>query len=369
VEPMAGIVYNFGAGPAALPQPVLERIAGDVGDLGGSGVSILEVSHRGDAFRAIAADAEATLRLLMGIPAEYHVLFLQGGATLQFSAVPLNLAPEGSTVDHLITGFWSERAATEARRFAHVNVAADGAGSRYRAIPAPGSWALTPGAPYVAYTVNETIGGVEFAFVPDVGDAVLVADMSSTILSRPVDVSRFGLIYAGAQKNLGIAGLTVVIVRDDLIGRARPGTPTLLDYAATAAAGSMLNTPPTFAWYVAGLVFDWVRSEGGLEAMAARNAAQKEALYRFIDGSDLYENPVDPDSRSWTTVPFFVGDSATEKAFLDAAARAGLVGLEGHRSVGGLRAALYNAMPDAGVAALIDFMIEFETHRPDGGVR
>jgi phosphoserine aminotransferase len=351
--------HNFGAGPAALPAHVFDRIVDDLAAARVEGPSILEVSHRSDAFESVARRAEAGLRELMGIPDDYLVLFLQGGATLQFSAVPLNLAHEESRVDHVVTGLWSERAAGEAARFCRVNIAADGADGGYVSIPDPESWALTPDAAYVAYTPNETINGVEFGFVPEAGDVPLVADMSSAILSRPIDVSRFGLIYAGAQKNLGIAGLTIVIVRDDLIGGARSETPTILDYAAMAASGSMVNTPPTFAWYVAGLVIDWVRSEGGVEAVAKRNAAQKDRLYAAIDASDVYENAVDPACRSWMNVPFTVAGGAVD-AFLAEATGAGLLGLRGHRSVGGVRASLYNAMPDEGVDALIDFMADFE---------
>jgi phosphoserine aminotransferase len=360
---MGAQTHNYGAGPAALPAPVLDRIIDDLAGARADGPTILEASHRSEAFEAVARRAEAGLRELMGIPDEYHVLFLQGGATLQFSAVPLNLAHEASRVDHVVTGLWSERAAREATRFCHVNVVADGSTGGYVAIPDPGSWGLTSDAAYVAYTPNETINGVEFGFIPETGGVPLVADMSSTILSRPVDVSRFGLIYAGAQKNLGIAGLTIVIVRDDLIGRARPETPTILDYAAMAATGSMMNTPPTFAWYVAGLVIDWVRSEGGLEAMAKRNAAQKDRLYAAIDTSEVYENRVDPACRSWMNVPFTVAAGAGD-AFLAEATGAGLLGLHGHRSVGGVRASLYNAMADEGVDALIDFMGYFEQRLP-----
>jgi phosphoserine aminotransferase len=357
--------YNFGAGPAALPGPVLDRIAEDLAGARDDGPSMLEASHRSDAFGAVAERAEAGLRDVMGIPDHYRVLFLQGGATLQFSAVPLNLTSEGSIVDHVVTGVWSRRAADEAARFCRVNIAADGSAGGYAAIPDPDSWALTPDAAYVAYTPNETINGVEFSFIPDTGLVPLVADMSSSVLSRPIDVSRFGLIYAGAQKNLGIAGLTIVIVRDDLIGSPRPGTPTILDYGSMAAAGSMLNTPPTFAWYVAALVIDWVRAEGGVAAMAERNEAQKDRLYTAIDASEMYENRVDPSCRSWMNVPFQVAGEAAE-AFLDEATGAGLLGLRGHRSLGGMRASLYNAMPDEGVDALVDFMAGFEQRRRAG---
>jgi phosphoserine aminotransferase len=284
---------------------------------------------------------------------------MQGGATLQFAAIPLNLAPPGATVDYVNTGAWSKKALTEAGRYARVNVAADAKASGYFAVPPEAEWRPDPAAAYLHYTPNETIGGVEFPFVPDGQGVPLVADMSSTILSRPIDVSRFGLIYAGAQKNIGPAGLTVVIVRDDLLGRAREGTPSVLDYQAQAAEGSMLNTPPTFAWYLAGLVFKWLRAEGGLAAMATRNEAKMRALYGYIDGSGFYTNPVATACRSWMNVPFRLPKPELEKAFATEAAAAGLANLEGHRSVGGMRASIYNAMPLAGVAALIDFMRDF----------
>ena len=352
-------VYNFGPGPAMLPTPVLERAREELLDLGGTGMSAMEHAHRGEAFTAIAAQTEADLRGLLAIPDDYRVLFMQGGATLQFAAVPLNLAPEGATVDHLVTGHWSEKAAAEARRHNRVNVAADG-GPEYRAVPDPAQWNLTEDAAYLAYAANETIHGVEFPYVPESGGVPLVADVSSTILSRPLDVSRFGVIYAGAQKNLGPAGLAVVIVGDDLIGKARPGIPGLLDYAAVAASDSMLNTPPTFTWYLVGLVLAWVKEEGGLAEMAERNRRKKDLLYEAIDASELYHNPVDPAFRSWTNVPFTLTDPDLEPEFLERAEAAGLANLRGHRAVGGMRASLYNAMPEEGVAALVEFMADFE---------
>ena len=363
---MSRTVYNFGAGPAMLPGPVLERVKAELTDLGGGGMSILEVSHRGSAFRRIADKTESDLRRLLGVPDDYRVLFMQGGATLQFAAVPLNLAPEGATADHLITGEWSRRAADEATKYCRVNVAADG-GPGYHTIPDPRDWSLSPDAVYLAHTANETINGIEFPSVPEGGEVPIVADMSSTILSRPIDVSHYGLIYFGVQKNLGPAGLTIVVVRDDLIGHARAGTPTLLDYAEVARSRSMHNTPPTFAWYVAGLVLEWLESEGGLAAMGARNRRKKDRLYAAIDSSGLYLNEVDPRYRSWTNVPFALTDPGLEARFLTDAEAEGLVNLKGHRSVGGMRASLYNAMPEEGVAALTEFMDQFERRCRDMG--
>ena len=353
-------VFNFAAGPATLPLPVLERARDELLDWQGSGMSVMEVSHRSKAFTAVAAQAEADLRELMGIPAGYRVLFLQGGATGQFTAIPMNLTTSDSVVDYLDTGVWSKKAIAEARRFCTVRVVADEAASNYSTVPAAASLRFTPGAAYVHYTPNETIGGVEFPYVPDTGAIPLVADLSSTILSRPIDVSRFGLIYAGAQKNIGPSGLAVVIVRDDLIGMARPGTPPIWDYAAMAKEGSMLNTPPTFGIYMAGLVFQWLKAEGGLAAIGERNRAKAALLYDLIDGSGFYRSPVARECRSWMNVPFTVPDPALEKTFCAEAARAGLANLEGHRSVGGMRASIYNAMPLAGVEALVAFMREFQ---------
>jgi len=352
-------VYNFSSGPAMLPEPVLERVRSELTDLDGSGMSIVEISHRSSAFEEIAHRTESTLRRVLSIPEDYRVLFMQGGASLQFSAVPLNLAPPGSTVDYLVTGHWSSRAAREAARYCSVNVAADGGPLKYRAIPDPADWSPTSDAAYLAYAANETIDGVEFPFVPPT-DAALVADMSSTILSRPIDVSRFGLIFFGAQKNLGPAGLTIVVVRDDLVGGARPETPTLLDYAEVARSGSMLNTPPTFSWYVAGLVLEWIEAQGGLTAIGTRNRRKGELLYGAIDGSRLYRNDIDSRHRSWTNVTFRLTDPALEERFLVEAAQAGLVNLKGHRSIGGLRASIYNAMPAEGVETLVEFMTDFE---------
>lgn len=364
---MSRVVHNFAAGPAVLPEPVLERVRAELTDLDGSGMSVMEISHRGAAFRRIAEKTEGDLRRILGVPDGHRVLFMQGGATLQFAAVPLNLAPVGSTTDHLVTGDWSMRAAREGARYGTVNVAADGSPS-YRTIPPRDGWSLDPGAAYLAHATNETIHGVEFPAPPDGIEVPLVADMSSTILSRPIRVSDYGLIYFGAQKNLGPAGLTIVIVSDDLIGTARPETPTILDYAAVARSGSMLNTPPTFSWYVAGLVLEWIDAEGGLAEMAARNQRKKDLLYRAIDASTLYANQVDPEYRSWTNVPFTLADPALDPVFLAEAEAAGLMNLRGHRSVGGMRASLYNAMGEDGVAALVAFMGDFEERWSHGSL-
>jgi phosphoserine aminotransferase len=354
-------VFNFAAGPATLPAPVLEQARDELLDWRGSGMSVMEISHRSKPFMRVAEEAQALLRELLDVPANYQVLFLQGGATGQFAAIPLNLARADSTVDYLNTGAWSKKAIGEARRLTErVNVAADEAASSYTTVPDPATLRLTADAAYLHYTPNETIGGVEFPYVPSSGAVPLVADMSSTILSRPLEVAKFGLIYAGAQKNIGPSGLTVVIVREDLIGKARPGIPAVWDYKAMADEGSMLNTPPTFAWYFAGLVFRWLKAQGGLAAIGARNRAKAELLYGAIDGSGFYSNPVAVACRSWMNVPFTLRDPALDPSFLAEAQSAGLTNLAGHRSVGGMRASLYNAMPLEGVAALVGFMKEFQ---------
>ncbi|MCC5861758.1 MAG: 3-phosphoserine/phosphohydroxythreonine transaminase [Gammaproteobacteria bacterium] len=352
-------VHNFSAGPAMMPAAVLERAREELRDWQGSGMSVMEVSHRGKAFVAAAEKAEADLRTLLGVPDNYRVLFLQGGATLQFSMVPMNLAAPGQRVEYVNTGAWSQKAIDEAGRHWDVAVVAD-AGAPYRDIPPPSVWRSSGSAAYLHYTPNETIGGVEFHYIPDTGDVPLVADMSSTLLSRPLAVDRFGLIYAGAQKNIGPAGLTLVIVRDDLLGRGADTLPAMLSYARQAEAGSMLNTPPTFAWYLAGLVFEWLLAEGGLAAMAGRNYRKAARLYNAIDSSSFYTNPVDEDCRSWMNVPFTLARPELDALFLEQAEAEGLLNLKGHRSVGGMRASLYNAMPMAGVEALVAFMQEFE---------
>lgn len=352
-------VYNFSAGPAAIPLEVLERARDEMTSWHGCGMSVMELSHRGKEFIAIAERAEADLRRLLDVPAGYRVLFLQGGASAQFGAVPFNLAGPGDTADYLVTGAWSKKALAEGRRFLDARVAADSAANKHTEIPAPASWQLSPDAAYLHYTPNETIGGVEFHFVPET-PAPLVADMSSTLLSRPLDVSRFGLIYAGAQKNIGPAGLAIVIIREDLLGRAREGTPAMMDYREQVENGSMLNTPPTWAWYVAGLVFEWLLAQGGLAEMERRNRKKAEMLYGAIDASPFYANPVALHCRSWMNVPFTLADPALDGKFLELAKAAGLLTLKGHRSVGGMRASIYNAMPQEGVDALVAFMKEFE---------
>jgi phosphoserine aminotransferase len=353
-------VYNFSAGPAVLPEPVLARVRDELLDWQGSGMSVMEMSHRGKEFIDIQHQAEADLRTLMGIPANYKVLFLQGGASLQFSMVPLNLLPVGGKADYVLTGSWAKKAASEAKRYGTVNVAATSAETNFNRIPTQAELKLDPGAAYVHITGNNTIFGTEYHYTPDTGAVPLVNDASSNILSRPIDVSRFGLIYAGAQKNIGPAGLTLVIVRDDLIGRCREGAPTLLDYAIHAENDSAYNTPPTFAIYVAGLVFKHLLNLGGLPAVEKANIEKADLLYGLLDRSDFYNCPTEPASRSRMNVPFTLANAELDAAFLTEAKKAGLVQLKGHRSVGGMRASLYNAMPLAGVQALVDFMVDFE---------
>jgi phosphoserine aminotransferase len=353
-------VFNFSAGPAALPLEVLEQARQEMTDWRGCGMSVMELSHRSKEFIGIAEQAEADLRGLLKVPENYRILFVQGGATSQFGAVPLNLAAADGKADYVVTGSWSKKALAEAQRLCDARAAASSADSSFTEIPDPKQWQLRSDAAYLHYTPNETIGGVEFHFIPDSNGVPLVADMSSTILSRPLDVSRFGVIYAGAQKNIGPAGLTIVIVRDDLVDRAREATPQMLAYAPMAAAGSMLNTPPTYAWYMAGLVFRWLLQQGGLEGMARINREKAALLYKAIDDSAFYANPVREDCRSWMNVPFTLADADLDGTFLEEAKAAGLTNLKGHRSVGGMRASIYNAMPLGGVQALVDFMADFE---------
>ncbi len=329
-------------------------------DWHGTGMSVMEMSHRGPEYTSIAEQAEADLRELMGISDDYAVLFLQGGASSQFSMIPMNLLNGKTHADYFNTGAWSEKAITEAGRYTKVNVVADAKPSHYRTIPDKAEWQLSDNAAYVHYTPNETIHGIEFADIPEVGDTPLIADMSSTILSRPIDVSRFGLIYAGAQKNIGPAGLCIVIVRKDLIGKTLPGTPVMFDYKIHADNGSMYNTPATYSWYLAGLVFQWLKKNGGLEGMAEINQRKAAKLYAAIDGSDFYANPVDIRYRSWMNIPFTLANSDLDKQFVVDAAREGLLTLKGHRDLGGMRASIYNAMPESGVDKLIEFMSEFE---------
>ncbi len=353
-------VYNFSPGPAMLPEVVLRRAQAELLDWQGSGMSVMEVSHRGTAFIEFAAQSERNLRELLGVPNNYKVLFLQGGATLQFAAVPLNLAPADAVVAYVVTGTWGVQAVTAAQRYVRVNVAANSAAGKITTIPDPKTCQVSANAAYLHYTPNETVFGVEFHSVPEVSDAPLVADMSSSILSRPIDVSRFGVIYAGAQKNIGPAGLALVLVRDDLLGRARRETPGVVDYKTMAENDSMWNTPSTLAWYFAGLVFEWLKEQGGIAAMGEINARKAAKLYAAIDGSDFYANPVDKACRSRMNVPFTLADPALDKVFLQESKAAGLANLKGHRVVGGMRASLYNAMPEEGVTALVDFMADFE---------
>ena len=352
-------VHNFSAGPAALPLEVLETIRNDLPDWLGSGMSVMEVSHRGKDFVELAARAEATLRDLLKVPDDYSVLFPQGGATMQMAMAPLNLTAQGDAVDYVVTGSWGKKAAGEAQKFCNVNIASDASDRNFTYIPEELSWQRSEQAAYLHYTPNETIAGVEFNFVPG-GDVPLVADMSSNILSRAIDVSRFGVIYAGAQKNIGPAGITLVIVRNELLERARPDNPHLMTWKSYADSDSMTNTPPTFAWYVADLVFQWLKGQGGMDAIGAVNQRKSDKLYAAIDASDFYSNPVAIDCRSRMNVPFILADAALDGKFLEESAVAGLANLKGHRSVGGMRASIYNAVSEEAVDALIAFMAEFE---------
>ncbi|BCX89180.1 phosphoserine aminotransferase [Methylomarinovum tepidoasis] len=352
-------VYNFSAGPSMLPEPVLQRAREEMLDWHGSGMSVMEMSHRGPHFRQIAENTEALLRELLGVSDEYHCLFLQGGATGQFAAIPMNLLGDRRIMSYVLTGSWGKKAAAEAKKYGEVMIAASSEDAKFTTIPDPAAWDVDPEAVYLHYTSNETIGGVEFPFVPEV-DVPLVCDMSSDILSRPVDVSRFGVIYAGAQKNMGPAGITVVIVRKDLLRPPHPATPQVFDYAKQAEAGSMLNTPPTYNWYLLGLVLEWLRDQGGVEGIEKRNIEKAGLLYGAIDASDFYYNPVDPRYRSCMNVPFTLADPSLDGLFLKEAEAEGLVNLKGHRSVGGMRASIYNVMPLEGVQALVQFMQEFE---------
>jgi len=352
-------VFNFSAGPAALPFEVLEQIRNDLFDWQGTGMSVMEVSHRGREFVRLAARAEANLRELLAVPDDYSVIFPQGGATMQMAMAPLNLAAPGDTADYVVTGSWGKKAAGEAAKFCSVNVAADASDKNFTYIPEESVWARSDNAAYLHYTPNETIAGVEFHFVPG-GDTPLVADMSSNILSRPIDVGRFGVIYAGAQKNIGPAGITLVIVKSELLDRARADIAHLMTWKSYADSDSMTNTPPTFAWYVADLVFSWLKERGGVEAMAEVNARKASKLYTAIDASDFYSNPVARNCRSRMNVPFILADAGLDSKFLDESHAAGLTNLKGHRSVGGMRASIYNAVSEEAVDTLISFMDEFE---------
>ena len=350
-------IFNFSAGPAMLPFPVLQKVQEELLDWRDSGMSVMEMSHRGKHFTPILAEAKNDLRQLLNIPEDYEILFLQGGATAQFAAVPLNLLGDREKADYVLSGYWSKKAIAEGKRFAKINIAASSEAANFTT--APLDWQLSGDAAYIHYTANETIHGVEFHQIPDVGDHLLISDMSSNILSRPIDVQKFALVYAGAQKNIGPAGLTLVIIRKDLAGKALPYTPTVLDYQAQIEADSCYNTPPTFAIYVAGLVFKWIMQQGGLAAMEQKNIKKAQMLYDYIDISGFYSNPVEKSHRSRMNIPFRLRDESLNDLFLKEAKEQGLVELKGHRSVGGMRASIYNAMPEEGVVTLIDFMKEF----------
>ncbi|SDI64523.1 3-phosphoserine/phosphohydroxythreonine transaminase [Propionivibrio dicarboxylicus] len=353
-------IFNFSAGPAALPQAVLEQARDELVNWQGCGMSVMEMSHRGKEYMGIQAEAEADLRELMNIPANYKVLFLQGGASMQFAMVPMNLFRGKASADYLNTGEWSKKAIKEAQKYGKVNVVASSEDKNFTYAPAQSAWKLDPNAAYVHYTTNETIGGVEIFWTPETGNVPLVADMSSDILSRPIDVSKFGLIYAGAQKNIGPAGLTIVIVREDLLGQLVPGTPTMFDYKIAADNDSMYNTPSTYAIYIAGLVFKWLKKNGGIAAMEKVNRAKAKLIYDFLDQSKFFQSPVAVENRSLMNIPFTLKDAALDDEFLKAAKARGMVQLKGHRSVGGMRASIYNAMPIEGVQALVALMKEFE---------
>ena len=353
-------VFNFSAGPAALPEPVLRQAAAEMLDWHGSGMSVMEMSHRGKEYISIQAEAEADLRKLLAVPANYKVLFLQGGAIGQNAIVPMNLLRGHRSIDLVDTGEWSKKTAKEAQKYAAVNVVASSKANAYTSIPERATWKLDPDAAYVHICANETIGGVEYHWTPDTGSVPLVADMSSNLLSRPVEVARYGCIYGGAQKNIGPAGLTIVIVRDALVGQALPITPSAFDYRQQADNDSMINTPPTYAIYIAGLVFKWLQAQGGLAAMEQRNRAKAALLYDFLDASRYYSNPVARSDRSLMNVPFKLADAALDASFLAGAQERGMLLLKGHRAVGGMRASIYNAMPLEGVQALVGYLREFE---------
>jgi phosphoserine aminotransferase len=353
--------YNFSAGPATLPEPVLRQAQAEMLEWRDAGAAIVELSHRGPEFMQVAAEAEADLRALLSIPDDYAVLFTAGGATTTQALVPLNFAAPEQPADYVVSGHWGKTALKQAKPYVATHVAASSEDGGFRAIPPRGSWILSADAAYVHITANETIHGVEFRDVPDVGDVPLVADFSSSIASEPIDVSKFGLIYGGAQKNLGPVGIGFVIVRRDLLERAGQPRADIFDYRSQLKADSMLNTPPTWNWYVLGLTVKWMLAEGGVEEFARRNARKAAVLYGAIDGSGgFYRNEVDPAVRSRMNVPFFLHDTALDKAFLADSAAAGLIALKGHRALGGMRASIYNAMPEAGVQALADFLRDFQ---------
>jgi phosphoserine aminotransferase len=353
-------VFNFSAGPAALPEPVLRQAAEEMLDWHGCGMSVMEMSHRGPEYMAIHAEAEQLLRELLAVPSGYKVLFLQGGAIGENAIVPMNLLRDRKSADYVNTGEWSKKSIKEAKKYGAVNVAASAEATGFTSIPKQSAWKLDPDAAYVHICSNETIGGVQYHWTPDTGNVPLVADMSSDIMSRPIDVSRYGLVYAGAQKNMGPSGLTVVIVRDDLIGQALPITPSAFDYKQQADADSMLNTPPTYAIYIAGLVFQWLKKQGGLPAIERLNRAKAALLYDYLDATGFYTSPIAKDDRSLMNVPFKLRDEKLDGAFLEGAEARRMLQLKGHRSVGGMRASIYNAMPLEGVQALVAYMKDFE---------
>ena len=353
-------IHNFAAGPAVLPVPVLEQIQRDLLALPGVGMSILEISHRSKAFESILHTSEADIRALAGVPDDYAVLFLQGGASLQFSMVPMNLLPEGRTADYIITGSWTDKAAKEAKKVGAVNIAATSAADNFGRIPTQSEWTLTPDAAYVHITSNNTIEGTQWHSEPNVGDVPLITDASSDILSRPIEISKYGLIYAGAQKNLGPAGTTIVIIREDLLQRSSKSLHTMLNYATHAENGSLYNTPPVFAIYGVGLVLQWLRAQGGLQAIAKVNQRKAAKLYAEIDRTGFFRPTANKDDRSLMNVTFRLPSEALEKQFVKESTAAGFDGLKGHRSVGGMRASIYNAFPEDGIDGLVDFMREFE---------
>ncbi|WP_297451064.1 3-phosphoserine/phosphohydroxythreonine transaminase [Ferrovum sp.] len=354
--------HNFSAGPATLPTEVLTQVQEELLDWRGKGVSVMELSHRGPEFMEILATAEQDLRALLAIPDHYRVIFCQEGASAHWDMIPLNLLQGHSRADYIETGYWSYRAIEEGRRYCQVNIAASNRRDKFCALPAPGEWRLDPGAAYVHYCSNETIDGLEFNWIPETGKVPLVVDMSSHFLSRPVPVERFGMIYAGAQKNIGPAGLSLVVIRDDLLRPPAPGTPFLMDYHAQVLANSMLNTPPTFTIWVAGLVFQWIKRQGGLEVMDRQAQQKSELLYAALDRSGFYRTTVKPTDRSRMNIPFHLLDPVLDEVFLREAESRQLLQLRGHRMSGGMRASIYNAMPVAGVHALVDFLEEFERH-------
>jgi phosphoserine aminotransferase len=353
-------VFNFSAGPAVLPEPVLQKAAAEMLDWQGSGMSVMEMSHRGKEFISIAAKAEAGLRMLLTIPSNYKVLFLQGGAIAENAVVPMNLLGGRSVADYVNTGEWSKKSIVEAKKYCTVNIAASAEDKKFTYVPAQETWKLTRGAAYVHVCTNETIGGVEYQWTPATGEVPLVADMSSHILSRAIDVAKYGVIYAGAQKNMGTAGLTVVIVRDDLLDRALPITPSVFHWQEQSAAESMINTPATYSIYIAGLVFEWLEAQGGLAAIEKKNIAKAKLLYDYLDKTAFYTSPVRKEDRSRMNVPFRLSDETLDGAFLKGSVERGMVELKGHRAVGGMRASIYNAMPIEGVQALVDYMRDFE---------